>query len=89
LAKTHSEALNFEVVTDEFDANTFDENVDTEQHVEEDEETGNLQLLELLMQRSVHVVKAMRLMRPPHRLLFVMSRHHVALTGVHITQMKS
>jgi hypothetical protein len=49
LAKTHSEALNFEVVTDEFDANTFDENVDTEQHVEEDEETGNLQLLELLM----------------------------------------
>jgi hypothetical protein len=40
LAKTNSEALNLAVVTDEFDTNTFDENVDTEQHVEEDDETG-------------------------------------------------
>jgi hypothetical protein len=40
LAKTNSEALNLAVVTDEFDANTFDENVDTEQHVEEDDETA-------------------------------------------------
>jgi hypothetical protein len=38
LAKINSEALNLAVVTDEFDSNTFDENVDTEQHVEEDDE---------------------------------------------------
>jgi hypothetical protein len=38
LAKTNSEALNLIVVTDEFDADTFDENVDTEQHIEEDDE---------------------------------------------------
>jgi hypothetical protein len=31
--------MNLAVVTDEFDADTFDENVDTEQHVEEDDET--------------------------------------------------
>jgi hypothetical protein len=40
LAKTNSEALNLAVVTDGFDIDTFDENVDTEQHVEEDDETG-------------------------------------------------
>jgi hypothetical protein len=40
LAKTNSEALNLAVVTDGFDNDTFDENVDTEQHVEEDDETG-------------------------------------------------
>jgi hypothetical protein len=40
LKKTNSEALNLAVVTDEFDTDTFDENVDTEQHVEEDDETG-------------------------------------------------
>jgi hypothetical protein len=40
LAKTNSEALNLTVVTDEFDVNTFDENVDTEQHVEKDDETA-------------------------------------------------
>jgi hypothetical protein len=39
LAKTNSEALNLAVVTDEFDADTFAKNVDTEQHVEEDDET--------------------------------------------------
>jgi hypothetical protein len=38
LAKINSEALNLAVVTDEFDSNTFDENVDTEQHIEEDDE---------------------------------------------------
>jgi hypothetical protein len=38
LAKTNSKALNLAVVTDEFDADTFDENVDIEQHVEEDDE---------------------------------------------------
>jgi hypothetical protein len=36
--KTNSEALNLAVVTDEFDANTFAENVDTEQDIEEDDE---------------------------------------------------
>jgi hypothetical protein len=40
LAKTNSEALKLAVVTDEFDADTFDENVDTEQHVEEDDATA-------------------------------------------------
>jgi hypothetical protein len=40
LAKTNSKALNLAVITDEFDTDTFDENVDTEQHVEEDDETG-------------------------------------------------
>jgi hypothetical protein len=40
LTKINSEALNFAVVTDEFDADTFDENVDTEHHVEEDDETA-------------------------------------------------
>jgi hypothetical protein len=39
LVKTNSEALNLVVVTDEFGADTFDENVDTEQHVKEDDET--------------------------------------------------
>jgi hypothetical protein len=39
LVKTNSEALNLTVVTDEFDTDTFDENVDTEQHIEEDDET--------------------------------------------------
>jgi hypothetical protein len=40
LVKTKSEALNLALVTDEFDADTFDENVDTEQHIEEDNETA-------------------------------------------------
>jgi hypothetical protein len=40
LTKTNSEALNLVVVTDEFDANMFDENVDTEAHVEEDDEAA-------------------------------------------------
>jgi hypothetical protein len=38
LAKTNSEALNLTVVTNKLDANMFDENVDTEPHVEEDDE---------------------------------------------------
>jgi hypothetical protein len=40
LTKTNSKSLNLAVVTDEFDADTFDENVDTEQHIEEDDETA-------------------------------------------------
>jgi hypothetical protein len=40
LAKTNSEALNLAVFTDEFNIDKFDENVDTEQHVEEDDETA-------------------------------------------------
>jgi hypothetical protein len=40
LAKTNSEALNLAVVTDEFGDETFDENVDIEAHVEEDDEVG-------------------------------------------------
>jgi hypothetical protein len=40
LAKTNSEALNLAVVTDEFDVDMCNENVDTKQHVEEDDETA-------------------------------------------------
>jgi hypothetical protein len=40
LAKTNYEALNLVVVTDEFGDETFDENIDTEVHVEEDDEPG-------------------------------------------------
>jgi hypothetical protein len=42
LAKTNSEALNLAVVTDEFDDETFDKNVDTEAHVEEEEEEARI-----------------------------------------------
>jgi hypothetical protein len=38
LAKTNYEALNLTVVTTEFDDETFNENIDTEAHVEEDDE---------------------------------------------------
>jgi hypothetical protein len=37
LAKTNSEALNLAMVTDEFDDEIFNGNVDTETHVEEEE----------------------------------------------------
>jgi hypothetical protein len=40
LAKTNYEALNLAVVTDEFDDEAFDDNVDTEAHIEEDDEAG-------------------------------------------------
>jgi hypothetical protein len=40
LVKINSEALNLAVVIEEFDDETFDENVDTEAHVEEDDEVG-------------------------------------------------
>jgi hypothetical protein len=40
LVKINSKALNLVVVTYEFDADTFDENIDTEQHIEEDDETA-------------------------------------------------
>jgi hypothetical protein len=39
MAKTNSESLNLVVVRDEFDADMFDENLDNEQHVEENDET--------------------------------------------------
>jgi hypothetical protein len=40
LTQINSEALNLAVVTDEFDADLFDENVDTRPHVEEDDEAA-------------------------------------------------
>jgi hypothetical protein len=52
LATINSEALNLAVVTDGFDADTFDENVDTEQHVEEDDETAISESNEENMQPS-------------------------------------
>jgi hypothetical protein len=53
LAKTNSEALNLSVVTDEFDDGTFDENVDTEPHVEEDDEAAISESDEENMQPSI------------------------------------
>jgi hypothetical protein len=38
LTKIYYEALNLTVVTKEFDVDTFAENVDTEQHIKEDDE---------------------------------------------------
>jgi hypothetical protein len=40
LMKINSEALNLAVITDEFNVNTFDENVDTEPLVDEDDEAA-------------------------------------------------
>jgi hypothetical protein len=40
LAKINSEALNLAMVTDEFDADTFDENINTEPHIEENDEAA-------------------------------------------------
>jgi hypothetical protein len=48
LVKINSEALNLLLVTDKFDTNTFDKNVDTEQHVEEDDETRRSEIDEEL-----------------------------------------
>jgi hypothetical protein len=53
LAKTNSKALNLAVVTDEFHADTFPENVDTKQHIEEDDETSMSESDEENMQPSV------------------------------------
>jgi hypothetical protein len=41
LAKINSESLNLAVVRDEFDADTFDENINNEQHVEENDELAS------------------------------------------------
>jgi hypothetical protein len=51
--KINSEALNLAMVTDEFDADTFDENVDTESHIEEDDEISINDSDEENMQPSV------------------------------------
>jgi hypothetical protein len=51
--KTNFEALNLAVVTDEFDADTFDENVDTEHSVEEDDEAANNESNEENVQPSI------------------------------------
>jgi hypothetical protein len=40
LTKINTEALNLVVVTYEFNADTFDENVDTKQHVDQDDDTS-------------------------------------------------
>jgi hypothetical protein len=53
LAKTNSKALNFAGVTDEFDTDMFDENVDTEQPIEENDEAANSESDEENMQPSV------------------------------------
>jgi hypothetical protein len=41
LAKMNSEYLNLTLVRDEFDANTFDENLDNEQNVNENDESSS------------------------------------------------
>jgi hypothetical protein len=40
LVKTNSESLNLALATDEFDADTLDENVDNDQHVDENGESS-------------------------------------------------
>jgi hypothetical protein len=55
LAKTNSEALNLTVVIDEFDVDMFDENIDTEQHVEEDDETASSESNEENRQPPVNI----------------------------------
>jgi hypothetical protein len=55
LAKTNSEALNLAVVIDEFDADTFAENVKTQQHIEEDDETSRSESNEENRQPSVYI----------------------------------
>jgi hypothetical protein len=74
LVKTNSEALNLTLVIDEFDIDTFDEIVDTELHVEDDDEAAisesdeercNLQLTQLPMNQSAQLMKAMRKICPP------------------------
>jgi hypothetical protein len=55
LAKINSEALNLAVVRDEFDADTFDENVDNEQHIEENNETASSESDEENMEPSVDI----------------------------------
>jgi hypothetical protein len=96
--KTNFESLNLALVRDEFNADMFDENLDNEQHIEEMmnrqaaramKKTCNLHLTQLPMYRSAQVVKAMRQNMPPQRLLCVMSRHQVTLSGGHITRTKS
>jgi hypothetical protein len=56
LVKINSEALNLAVVRDEFDTDTFDENIYTEQHVEENDETASSESDEENMQHSVDTV---------------------------------
>jgi hypothetical protein len=53
LEKTNSEPLNLAVVTYEFDADTFAENVDTEQHIEEEDEIARSESDEENMQPSI------------------------------------
>jgi hypothetical protein len=53
LAKINSESLNLAVVRDEYDADIFDENLDDEQHVEENDELASSESDEENMQTSV------------------------------------
>jgi hypothetical protein len=55
LGKTNYEALNLAVVTDEFDDETFDENVDTGAHIEEDDKVGISERDEENMQPTVDI----------------------------------
>jgi hypothetical protein len=55
LAKTNSKSLNLAVVRDEFNANTFDENLDNEQHVEKIDELGSSESDEENMQPSFDI----------------------------------
>jgi hypothetical protein len=55
LAKTNSEAINLAVVRDEFSIDMFDENVETEQHVEENDETTISESDEENMEPSVDI----------------------------------
>jgi hypothetical protein len=64
LAKTNSKALNLAMITYDFDADTFAENIDNEHHLEEDDETRS-ESDEGNVQPSVHIGgEGMRLMCP-------------------------
>jgi hypothetical protein len=41
LVKMNSESLNLALVTDEFDADTLDENIYNEQHIDENDESSS------------------------------------------------
>jgi hypothetical protein len=96
LAKINFEALHLALVRDEFDTDMFDENVNTEQHVEKNDETASSESDEENMQPSVDTTpdapvdtggkgNEANVPPPPHRLLYVMYRHQIALTVIHIT----
>jgi hypothetical protein len=95
LTKTNSESLNLAVITDEFDVDTYDENVDTEQHIEEDDETARSESDEENKQTSVDIAPGVAVGSgdegneanvPSSVVTLCDVLTSVALTGIYITQ---